>query len=159
MEFFEKMIARCRKLYSKLTVTWLRVRGGDVAKTATVWPGARVIHPARLRIGSHTFIGHDAWVNARGGVCIGSDALIGPYCIIHSANHKFASKERPIRLQGHDLAPVTIGDNVWVAARVTILPGVRVAEGSVIAAGAVVTKNTEAYGIYAGVPAIKIGER
>ena len=55
--------------------------------------------------------------------------------------------------------PVVIEDRCWIAYRSIILPGIRMAEGSVLGAGSVLTKDTEAFGIYAGVPAVKVGER
>lgn len=54
---------------------------------------------------------------------------------------------------------VVIKENVWIASRATILPGVTIGEGAVVAAGAVVTKDVEPYAIVGGVPAKKIGER
>ncbi|MGP6193725.1 DapH/DapD/GlmU-related protein [Priestia megaterium] len=62
------------------------------------------------------------------------------------------------KLVEHD-ADVVIKDGVWIGANVTILKGVTVGEGCVIAAGSVVTKNTSPYGIYAGAPAKKIKDR
>jgi acetyltransferase-like isoleucine patch superfamily enzyme len=54
---------------------------------------------------------------------------------------------------------VTIGDHVWLSTRVTVLPGVSIGEGAVVAAGSVVTKDLAPYGLYGGVPARKIRER
>ena len=56
-------------------------------------------------------------------------------------------------MRRHSQAPVTIGDNVWVAANATILPGVKIGEGAVIAAGAVVTEDIPANVMAAGIPA------
>ena len=60
---------------------------------------------------------------------------------------------------GGESAPVIIGDYAWISCRTVLLPGVRVGEGAVVAAGAVVTKDVEPYAIVGGVPAKKIGER
>lgn len=54
---------------------------------------------------------------------------------------------------------VIVQDRVWISSRVTVLPKTKIYEGAVVAAGAVVTKNCEAYTIYGGIPAKKIGER
>lgn len=60
---------------------------------------------------------------------------------------------------GYVSAPITICDYVWGGINATILKGVTIGEGAVVAAGAVVTKDVESYAIVAGVPARKIGER
>ncbi|WJH37282.1 hypothetical protein N6H14_05985 [Paenibacillus sp. CC-CFT747] len=54
--------------------------------------------------------------------------------------------------------PIVIGDGVWIGTRATVLPGVRIGDGSVIAAGAVVTKDCAPHGIYAGTPARRVKE-
>ncbi|WP_140287112.1 acyltransferase, partial [Vibrio parahaemolyticus] len=90
------------------------------------------------------------------GVIIGDNVLIGPNVIIYSQNHKYKNKKLIIREQGYEKAPVYIEDDSWIAASCIILPGVKIAQGSVVAAGSVVTKSTEPYSVYAGVPAKKI---
>ncbi|MEP1334551.1 MAG: DapH/DapD/GlmU-related protein [Lentilitoribacter sp.] len=56
-------------------------------------------------------------------------------------------------------APIVIEDDVWLGARVTVLPGISIAQGAIIAAGSVVTKPVPAYEIWGGVPARKLGQR
>ncbi len=90
---------------------------------------------------------------------IGDNVLIGPSVIIWSQNHKFSSRNLPISTQGYDYKKVEIGDDVWIAARATILPGVKIGHGAIICAGAVVTKDVEEYSIVAGVPATKKADR
>ena len=85
----------------------------------------------------------------QGGITIGDDTLIGHNVVLATLNHGIDPKER------HDLfpAPIRIGCNVWISANATILPGVTIGDHSVIAAGAVVTKDVPANTIVAGVPA------
>lgn len=54
---------------------------------------------------------------------------------------------------------VNVGDRVWLSSRTTVLPKVQIGEGAVLASGALACKNLDAYGVYGGVPAKKIGER
>jgi acetyltransferase-like isoleucine patch superfamily enzyme len=68
-------------------------------------------------------------------------------------------KSQLINQQKHTSEPINIGNDVWIGANSTILKGVNIGDGAVIAAGAVVTKDVGAYTIVAGVPARKIGER
>ena len=79
---------------------------------------------------------------------------ISPRVTISSAGHDVQSTAF-----GYVSAPISIGDYAWVGINATILKGVTIGEGAVVAAGAVVTKDVEPYAIVAGVPARKIGER
>ena len=65
----------------------------------------------------------------------------------------------PIQWQGYDAEPIVVGRDCWIAARAIVLPGVRIGDGSVIAAGAVVNRTCEPGSILAGVPAKVIGRR
>jgi acetyltransferase-like isoleucine patch superfamily enzyme len=62
-------------------------------------------------------------------------------------------------LTGARAAPITLGEDIWLGANVTIVPGVSVADGCVIGAGAVVTKDTQPMGVYMGVPARRVRDR
>ena len=85
---------------------------------------------------------------------IGSDVMMGPDCVIYTRNHRFDRLDIPMREQGYGpVEPVEIGDDCWIGGRVTILPGVHVGNGAVIAAGAVVTKDVPPYAVVGGVPA------
>ncbi len=128
-------------------------------------PGCRVLRdviiyfPERLVLGRDVGISSHSQLNAAGGIEIGDDTLIGPGCAIWSVNHRFEELDTPVRLQGYAPQPVTIGRDCWLAAHVTVLPGVQIGEGSIVAAGAVVTRSCEPGSILAGVPARAVGTR
>jgi len=84
---------------------------------------------------------------------IKNQVRIAPRCNIVSNNHRFKDKDKPIMEQGMDNKPVFIDNDVWVGINVTILPGVRIGKGSIVAAGSVVTKDVEAGSVVGGVPA------
>lgn len=84
-------------------------------------------------------------------VNIGNDVMIGPNTLITSVGHPLSPKGRKARLG--ICKPVNIGNNVWIGGNCTILPGVTIGDNSVIAAGAVVTKDIPANCVVAGVPA------
>jgi acetyltransferase-like isoleucine patch superfamily enzyme len=109
--------------------------------------------PSRIAVGRHAGINEGCWLNGRGSISIGDDAILGPRCVIHSANHRFEDRGIAIRLQGYDESPVTIGRDVWLGANVTVLPGVSIGDGAVIGAGAVVTQDIPAMAVAVGVPA------
>lgn len=88
------------------------------------------------------------------GCEIGDHALIAPLCYVVTRNHRFEDLERPIADQGYgEERPPRIGRDVWIGARVMLMPAVSIGEGAVIAAGAVVTKDVPPRAIVGGVPA------
>ncbi len=130
-----------------------------VGKNVWIQRGFWVKYPGQLSIGDHTEINDNCHIHAGGGVGIGRNVLIGPDVIIYSEDHNYRDSRVCIKDQGYTKAMVVIEDDVWLCARTLILPGVRVGQGTVVAAGAVVAKDTEPYSVVAGVPAIKIGQR
>ena len=86
--------------------------------------------------------------------------MMGTECLIISQNHRFDDISRPIKYQGvQENIPVVIEDGVWIGSRVIILAGIKIGYGSIIGAGAVVTKDVEPYTIVAGNPAVVIATR
>ena len=105
-------------------------------------------------LGDRVFVGDLTSINANDAeIRIGNDVIIGPMCVIQGANHAFDRLDIPIPQQGHVASAVSIEDNVWIAAHCVILPGVRIASGAVVAAGAVVTRDVPANAVVGGVPA------
>ena len=106
-----------------------------------------------FKIGDNSGVG--AYSEMHGDITIGSNVMMGPYCIIYTRNHSTHRIDIPMIYQGFgDCHPVVIGDDVWIGSRVTILPGVHVGNGAVIAACAVVTKDVPPFSVVAGNPAI-----
>ena len=85
----------------------------------------------------------------QGGIIIGDNALIGPKVVLATLNHGFLPEERST------LYPksIVIGNNVWIGANATVLPGVTIGDNAIVAAGAVVTKDVAPNSIVGGVPA------
>lgn len=105
-----------------------------------------------LSIGDNSGVGVNALVSS--GVTIGNDVMMGPDCMIFTFNHGMERGDIPMwKQRSGEPAPVVIGNDVWIGARVIILPGVHVGDGAVIGAGSVVTKDVPAYGIVGGNPA------
>lgn len=104
------------------------------------------------------YINRHTMIDAHEQIEIGRNCMIGPHCYITDANHGVAP-EAAIKDQPMETKPVIIEDEVWLGAGVIVLPGVRLRQGAVIGAGAVVTKDVPANTIYAGVPARAIGWR
>lgn len=101
-------------------------------------------------IGDETFINHNAYLMDGAKITIGKHCFIGPNCGMYTAIHPIFAEERN---QGLEMArPIMIGDNVWIGADVTILPGVTIGEGCVIGAKSLVTKDIPAYVVAMGNP-------
>lgn len=87
------------------------------------------------------------------GTYIGDNVMMGPEVIILTSNHSHARTDIPMLEQGLDHMPVYIGNDVWIGTRAIILPGVKIGNGVIIGAGAVVTKDVPDFAIVGGVPA------
>ena len=112
--------------------------------------------PENIEIGSKLSIHENSTIAAHGGISIGSNVSIGSNCIISSSNHNFQNPSIPIKNQGISLQKVSIGNNVWIGARVTILAGVKIGDNCIIGASSVVTRNIDNNSIAVGSPAKKI---
>ncbi|MGA7524234.1 MAG: acyltransferase [Acidobacteriaceae bacterium] len=105
-----------------------------------------------IRIGHHSGIGINAWIGR--GTTIGDHVMMGPDVMIFSRNHRYSRFDVTMDLQGQtEESPVTIGDDVWIGARAVLLPGITIGRGSIVGAGAVVTRNVPPGAIVAGNPA------
>ena len=122
--------------------------------SSTIYRNVDLRSPYRIIIGSHTNINKKCVLDGRGGLCIGDNVDIAQEVNIWTEQHDYnSSNYRSIN------KAVVIEDYVWIASRATILPGVTLGRGTVVASGAIVTKSTAPLSIVAGVPAKVIGTR
>ncbi len=128
-------------------------------RNVTIWEMAWIRFPENISIGDDVRIHHMTYLDGAGGIEIGSNVGIAEGTMVYSLNHRYQDADRPYFEQGYEFGKVVIEDDVWIGARSVILAGVRLARGTVVAAGAVVTKDTEPYSVVAGVPARPIGRR
>ena len=99
-----------------------------------------VTENAMIKIGDNAGIGDNNVIVAREKIEIGNNSMFGPNVCIYDHDHVFKTSGI-IRNLGYNTAPVKIEDNVWLGAGVIVLKGVTIGEGSVIAAGTVITKD------------------
>jgi len=139
----------------------LSKRGVVFGNRCTVGRGA-IIRPSNvlldepgegLRVGDYSNIGPLSYIGCSGYIEIGSGVMMGPRVNLMAESHKFDDVSRPMKEQGVARSFIRIEDDVWIGVQVTILSGVTVGRGSIIAAGAVVTKDVPPYSVVAGVPA------
>jgi len=111
-----------------------------------------------IEVGDRSAIGMDALVI--GPLSIGADVMMGPRCVIISENDAISGMDRPMNSQGMSSSRrIVIEDDVWTGAGVTILAGRRVGRGSVVGAGAVVTRDVPPLAVVGGNPAVVIRRR
>ena len=119
--------------------------------------GLTIIQPFTCDYGNRIYLGENVFLNANcyimdgGTVTLGNNVFVGPYCGFYTANHPLNYSDRN---KGLEVAlPIKVGDNCWMGANVSIMPGVTIGSGCVIAAGAVVTHDLPDHVLAAGVPA------
>jgi len=162
---------------SRLRRLYLRTRLARLDDGAVLDIGCVVINPRNIRIGKDFRAGRycmlaaggegkieignavslntNVQINASigGRIRIGNDVLIGPNCVLRASDHSFARTDVPVRLQGHQAGGIVIENDVWLGSNVTVVRDVTIGCGAIVAAGAVVTKDVEAFAIVGGVPA------
>lgn len=112
----------------------------------------------------HIILGNNSGIGIRAqienNVTIGNNVMMGPDCMIFTRNHKFSDINKTMCSQGFSqIKKVVIEDDVWIGARVIILPGIKIGKGSILGAGSVITKDVEPYTIVGGNPAKLIKRR
>lgn len=141
-------------LNASTNVEEIRVRlseiiGQKIDESTTIFTPFHTNFGRHIQIGKNVFINHACTFLDLGGITIEDDVLIGPKVSIITENHPVNPNERKML----DLRAVIIKRNAWIGANATILPGLVIGENSVVAAGAVVTKDVPPNTIVAGVPA------
>ena len=131
-----------RTLFSELT-------GKQVDDGFTLFPPFFTDYGQNIIVGKNVFINSGCCFQDQGGIVIGDNVLIGQQVVIATLNHEFLPQKRANMLP----SPVKIGDDVWIGAHATILPGVSIGNGAIVAAGAVVTKDVPENTVVGGVPA------
>jgi len=118
---------------------------------------ANSIYQPHIVIGDGFICGDYCHITATNSVIIGKNVLLGKFVTITDNSHGESTLNdmdiKPIQRPLYSKGEVEIGDNVWIADKVTICPGVHVGKGAIIAANSVVTKDVPAYCIAGGVPA------
>lgn len=143
---------------NRVKSAYLRLLGAKVGDRVVLYPDLWIMPVKGLDLGDDVDLAKGVLITGKGGVSIGNRTLVGYGARIISSNHKI-SESGTVFGSGHEHAPVRIGQDVWIGAGCTILPGVSIGDRAVIAAGAVVTKDVQEDGVVAGVPARLIRNR
>ncbi len=126
-----------------------------------VWAFAR-IHAlfGDIIIGEDCTLNHFSMIlGEKAGIVIGNGVRIGAHSLIIGSNHISELVNKPIWTQGISSKGITIENDVWIGSNVTVLDGVRIGTGSILAAGTVVSKDVPEFTVVGGVPARIIKKR
>ena len=158
-EAWEIMLG-CEELCLRLNTTSPRLieeRAGLIRQIfGSIGEGFTVHSPLHCDFGKHIFIGkafvgnYNLTILDEGIVTIGDNVFIGPNCGIYTINHALLPEQRNEGIM--QARPVTIGNDVWLGANVTVLPGVTIGDGAVVGAGSVVTRDIPPHTLAAGNP-------
>ncbi|GAA1391368.1 sugar O-acetyltransferase [Kitasatospora putterlickiae] len=126
------------------------VFGGPLPESVTIYPPFFTEHGLNTTFGKNVFVNQGCTFMDRGGIRIGNGVMIAPKVSLITGGHPLPLAERRQYLS---FAPIVIEDNVWIGTAAVITQGVTIGAGSVVAAGAVVTRDVPSGTLVAGVPA------
>ena len=133
----------------QLRTLFSRLIGQPVDESFGLFPPFYTDCGKNIHIGKNVFINMGCKFQDQGGIFIGDGALIGHNVVLATLNHAISPGDRATMIP----APIHIGRHVWIGANATVLPGVTIGEGAIVAAGAVVTKDVPKNTMVGGVPA------
>ncbi len=132
----------------------------EIGESSEILDGVIILtYGGDIKIGKRCSINAQTILYGHGGLAIGNDVLIAGHCMIIPSNHNIADNNKTIISQGNTSKGIIIEDDVWIAHGCSILDGINIGKGAVIAAGSVVNRDVPANCIYGGVPAKLLKKR
>jgi putative colanic acid biosynthesis acetyltransferase WcaF len=151
----EPLVRWLPKACSSLRIVALRAMGARIGPNCLILPGVRVLMPWNLHLHDHVAIGEGANIYNFAPVEIGRMTVLSQFTYICTGSHDYRKYNMPLIF-----SPITIGEQVWIAAGVFVAPGVTIADGVVVGAMSVVTKSLlDRWSVYAGNPCRRIKTR
>lgn len=135
----------------RLRIRLLRAAGVGVEGHLEVLSGLRVTGEGDLFIGDCSFINHECLIDTAGGVTLGRSVALANRVSLLTSGHE--TDDPRARAGRRVLRPIVVGDGAWLGANVTVLGGVTIGEGAVVAAGSLVRADVPPHTLWAGVPA------
>jgi putative colanic acid biosynthesis acetyltransferase WcaF len=143
------------KVLSPVRIAALRAMGARIGPNCLILPGVTVLMPWNLHLADHVAIGARANIYNFAPVRVGRMTVISQYVYLCTGSHDYRKSDMPLTF-----APISIGEQVWLAAGAFVAPGISIADGAVVGAMSVVTKSlSESWSVYAGNPCRKIKAR
>ena len=140
--------------FSKLKVSVLRLFGAKIGKGVVLKPSISVKYPWKLSIANNVWVGENVWIDNLDQVTIGSNVCISQGALLLCGNHNYKKSSFDLIVK-----PIELKDGVWIGAKSTVTQGVICGAESVLSVQSVANSDLEPYGIYQGIPAVKIRER
>lgn len=137
------------RLYYRLETKLLLERCSSVGSSVRLRMPLVIYHPECISFGNRVDVGENVVIRGGGGISIGNDVLIAAGAALVSEGHPV----NPPRWGRNVSKPIRIGNEVWIGANAVVLPGVTIGDGSIVAAGAVVSCDVPDNVVVAGVPA------
>lgn len=148
-----------RKLLFILLKLIPKLRQDYLKQSVKVHRSTNLVYKEQLHLGKYVYIGPNCFLNAEGGIEIGSGTILAPEVVILSSSHDYTQST----LLPYDIydvhRKVIIGRGVWIGYRAMICPGVRIGDGAVIAMGAVVVRDVAEGEVVGGNPAVTLKTR
>lgn len=132
----------------------LRLFGAGIGKGVVIKPAVNIKYPWKLTVGDHAWIGERVWIDNLDQVSIGEHACLSQGATLICGNHNYKSSGFDLQL-----GAITIENGAWIGAGASVAPGVRCGTHAVLSMGSVAYNDLDAWGIYSGVPAVKVRER
>ncbi len=157
-ELADEAIRLCMELNTRYTTPDERIEIMSRITGRTVPDSFRLFPPFTTDCGRNIVLGERVFINSgcrfqdQGGIRIGDDVLIGHNVVLATLNHDLDPELRATTIP----QPIVVGNRVWIGANATVLAGVTIGDGAIVAAGAVVTREVDPKTVVGGVPARRI---
>jgi putative colanic acid biosynthesis acetyltransferase WcaF len=139
---------------SKSKVFLLRIFGATIGNGVVIKPSVNIKYPWKLKIGDHSWIGEQVWIDNLANVSIGDNVCLSQGALLLCGNHNYKKETFDLIL-----GEIILEDGVWIGARSVVCSGITCASHSVLCVSSTASSNLESYTIYRGNPAIAIKTR
>lgn len=138
-------------LLSSLKVALLKLFGAQLGQGVVIKPSVNIKYPWKLRVGDHSWIGEEVWIDNLSDVVIGKNVNLSQGCLLLTGSHDHT--RQTFDYLSH---PITLEDGVWIGAKAVVFGGVTCRSHSILGLNSVAEKDLEPYTIYKGNPAVPV---